>query len=162
MNFRLYSFVNFYLSPIQQGIQTAHLIHELYAATFSKRQRNVLRDWTWNDKTIIVLNGGNLDVIHDKYALISEFGNLCKLPYTCFHEDDSSLGGIMTCCGVIVPEKMWAAVNHSSATQKGITLDDIDNGEYYYEDINGGVTVYLPDTLSHDMITMIKSCRLAQ
>ncbi len=55
---KLYSFVNRYLIPIQKGIQTAHMVSEM----FQENENNkLLLDWAQNHKTIIMLDGGLCD-----------------------------------------------------------------------------------------------------
>lgn len=130
-NFRLYTFINFYLSPIQQGIQSAHIVSELFAKySYSKDEEAfkeiVLHDWAKNHKTIIVLNSGtSFDIrqdyikvssLADKLALPRDYGQKPGkwfLPYTFFTEDFNALGaydqGVVTGFGIILPEEIWNA-----------------------------------------------------
>jgi hypothetical protein len=55
MQLRMYVFVPYNLSPIQQGIQALHASLE-YASTYGFT--NLFRDFVRNHKTVIVLNGG--------------------------------------------------------------------------------------------------------
>lgn len=118
---RLYTFCNMYLSSIQQGIQSAHVVAEL----FNKYPGNVvseetmesfvelrkkylrLRDWAQYHKTIIVLNGGNNQSLNELYQFFDSENN--QYPFTCFYEDEQSLGSMMTCIGVILPAKIYKA-----------------------------------------------------
>ena len=58
----LYCLVPYNLSPIQQGIQAAHGVAELCLSTQGDKSKieygRLVRDWSINHKTIIVLNGG--------------------------------------------------------------------------------------------------------
>ncbi len=101
---RLYSFVNYYLSDLQRGLQTAHLVSELFDKYqySSAGAAHSLSNWAHCGKTIIILNGGNcygLSCIHD----VLEEKN-CGYPFDFFTEDAASLNGALTCVGVIFPE----------------------------------------------------------
>lgn len=108
MELRFYSFINFYLSPIQQGIQTAHLVHEMFnkypfqSGTASAHTR--LMEWSLNHKTIIVLNAG---VDADIQDLMNEFPKM-DFPFVEFRED-AGLCGARTGCGVVLPEYIFNA-----------------------------------------------------
>jgi hypothetical protein len=107
---RYYSFANFMLSSIQQGIQPAHCIADTFIKySDESRQRAVLLDWATNHKTMICLNGGNAAGIRDCYTSLVEFGDALQLPYCKFHEDEQSLDSTMTCCGIVVPEYLYDA-----------------------------------------------------
>ncbi len=143
MNYRLYTFVNFYLSSIQQGIQTAHVLGEIVRIHGSDNA--VVDHWLHQDKTIVVLNGGNSAAIENIYK---ECIASCDYPGAYFIEDEESLNGAITACGVILPESVWGA-------RRGPTTDGM--GGYYYEygnyldpdriQYNGGVMFNLIDAL---------------
>lgn len=111
MNYRLYSFVaNNYLSPLQCGLQTAHVVSELSRWPGS-RQDDIYHDWANDDKTIIICSAGNHKGVLDCFAEIERTaGDALGLPYAIFREDDQSMNGMATACGVIVPEKYWGAI----------------------------------------------------
>jgi hypothetical protein len=116
---RYYSFTNFMLSSIQQGIQPAHCIADTFIKySDESRQRAVLLDWATNHKTMICLNGGNAQGIRDCYGMLEQFGEALQLPYCKFHEDEQSLDSTMTCCGIVVPEYIYesAAILRSSSS----------------------------------------------
>lgn len=101
---RLYSFVNYYLSDLQRGLQTAHLVAEL----FQKYQYSsasaalILSNWAYYNKTIIILNGGNQNNLDN---ILNQFQNFeLGFPFGMFQEDIDSLNGALTCVGVIFPE----------------------------------------------------------
>jgi hypothetical protein len=104
----LYSFVNNYLSQIQKGIQTAHMVSELhtwYQHRFGELACDVM-DWGILDKTIIVLNGGNNDSLTTIYdRIFTNAANVGSYPWSAFYEDKESLNGMLTCVGILLPEK---------------------------------------------------------
>lgn len=107
---RGYFFTNFYLSSIQQGIQPAHCIADMFVKYKDESvQRAVLLDWAANHKTMICLNGGNAAGIREIYDQLWELCSALQLPFDNFREDVQSLDGTMTCCGVIVPEHIYNA-----------------------------------------------------
>ena len=103
---RLYSFVNFYLSSIQQGIQTAHVVGELSRSAHV----NLFHVWAAHFKTIIVLNGGNAKELAIISAFLRQY--MTEFPVASFSEDDASLGGIMTATGIIIPDYLWEEVDY--------------------------------------------------
>ena len=110
MELRLYSFVNFYLSDIQKGIQTGHMAVDLVREYGDQEYgltalRDMVADWADNHKTFIVLNGGNNLMLDNAATICSRSG----LPWTTFYEDEESLGGLRTSVGVVVPENYFNA-----------------------------------------------------
>lgn len=121
-NYRLYTFMNFYLSSIQMGIQSAHIVSEMFTMYPQGKTHNVsiyglananahfvLNKWAADDKTIIVLNGGTSFDIRQDYLNMS---TLCEamngtvnfssrpqhssyaLPHVAFYEDHNALGEV--------------------------------------------------------------------
>ena len=168
---RLYSFVNFYLSSIQQGIQTAHVLQELNNTYRTIRRthpgREILHKWAESHKTIIALNGGDRASIEKTYFRLFDLCPALGLPFGKFHEDNDSLGGIITSCCVVVPESLYAAV-----PLKDLECEDImglipvspDNTYFYKKEayLNTTFTAYHPDTPAWELIGLIKSCSLAR
>lgn len=155
---RLYTFVNYYLSSIQQGIQTAHLVSELLAKYYLhgdiikyKDQQTRLFNWAVMHKTIIVLNGGNSKDIEDIYISLKNDAYSLALPFANFYEDEDSLGGIMTCCGLVVPAELYNA-----------KLCISNNGKYYNDTDVDGVCGYEKNTPKWNIINTIKSRSLAK
>ena len=111
-NYRLYAFVaNLYLSPLQCGLQTAHVVSEiahlvsLSPASLSSPSFNT---WAREDKTIIICGAGNHQGVLDCWAELKR--TAIDTGLTCgaiFHEDEQSMNGMATACGVIVPQKYW-------------------------------------------------------
>lgn len=108
---RLYTFINMYLSSIQQGIQTAHIVHELfnkYLHNNVARPYELLYDWSENHKTIIVLNGGDAFDIDNLYHFLLKDEN--PYPFTSFHESEDALWGVTTGVGIVLPESIYTEV----------------------------------------------------
>lgn len=107
---RFYSFTNFYLSSIQQGIQPAHCIADMFVKYADESpQRAMLYDWAGNHKTMVCLNGGNSAGIREIYDVLQELGTVLELPFCKFHEDEQSLDCTMTSCGIVVPQPVYEA-----------------------------------------------------
>lgn len=105
---RLYTFTNMYLSPIQKGIQSAHVTHDLfvkYRDYMDYEMNAFLFDWAENHKTMIVLNGGYSSTIAALNLSFSDSRN--PYPFTHFNESDDALCGALTCVGIVLPEKIY-------------------------------------------------------
>jgi hypothetical protein len=139
---RLYTFINFYLSQIQQGIQTAHLVHELFNKYNTKDERDILGreldDWSRNHKTIYVMNAG---ADPDIQQLLDVFARY-DFPYTEFSEDDGLCRARTGCC-VLLPAWVY---------------DVTKVGDMYMG--NEGPS-FFPGKKYYDLIDLIKSKRLA-
>ena len=109
---RGYFFGNMYLSPIQQGIQCAHVVTKMFSAYRPEYSGSkILYDWAENGPTKILLNGGyqsNLQTIHEIFNIICP---RLQLPYMKFHEENSALNGALTSVGVIVPEEVYTPIS---------------------------------------------------
>jgi hypothetical protein len=155
MELRLYSFVNYYLSSIQQGIQTGHVAVDLlrkYTMDDSHpvHQIDFVEDWADNHKTFITLNGGNNAGILEASEIVVRSG----LPFAFFREDEQSLGGILTSCAVIVPDYIYDAKfdKESSATWKDT---------YYVYSTDTQSISYGPTHPSYEIIHLLRNSRLA-
>lgn len=104
---RLYTFTNFYLSSIQQGIQPAHSQNELMmaAALGEMPGSDMLYDWAENHKTIICLNGGDNKGINEWCGFLHHTSN--PFPFAPFFESEDALGGIMTSVAVVLPARIF-------------------------------------------------------
>jgi hypothetical protein len=106
LELRFYTLINFYLSSIQQGIQSAHLVHELllrymFASTGAAK---LAFDWAQGHKTIIVLNGGdNEALLQARMVLEAQH----QYPTAFFRESERSLEGVLTGVGVVLPESVF-------------------------------------------------------
>jgi hypothetical protein len=156
MELRLYSFVNFYLSDIQKGIQTGHmavdLVREYGDEDICLQSQSVMvADWADNWKTFIVLNGGN-NAMLDNAATICAFSGL---PWTTFYEDEESLGGLRTCVGVVVPENYFNATYSSM----GAETVDFDGRIIFDQKIDSPPSN--SDQAIFNLIKLLKTSRLA-
>ena len=120
---RLYTFVNFYLSSIQQGIQSAHVISELmYKYRGSRGQAaQLLSSWNDDGKTMIVLNGGTAGMVADQFEQVVKatgaLGNYpaiarkVKYPFAAFFEEAGSvaLSETITAWGIVLPPEVYDA-----------------------------------------------------
>lgn len=119
---RLYTFVNaLYLKPVQHGIQSAHIVHELFlkysdptlysnteiSGVLGLSPSGILWNWTRTHKTIVVLDGG---ICKDLFTLIDFFAHPeNQFPWTSFYEDNDSLMGALTAVGIVLPEEVYNA-----------------------------------------------------
>lgn len=100
---RFYAVGNMYLSSIQQGIQAAHCVAEMSRLWMSNK---MVSDWIVTHKTLICLNGGNNKSLGDFYDLVRYQK---QFPVAKFHEDEASMGGMLTCVGIVVPKEIYEA-----------------------------------------------------
>jgi hypothetical protein len=109
MEYRLYTFGNFYLSSIQQGIQAAHALGEMaikYPVTCYEGSTTVFHEWLNNHKTMICKNGGAEAQLQEiKQWLLSADG--VYLPWGFFHEEEPALNNALTCVAIVVPDRIW-------------------------------------------------------
>jgi len=104
---RLYTFTNMYLSDIQRGIQTAHIVSNLYSKYYTHDDGTMIEqldDWASLHKTIIVLNGGYSQHIQALHLLMSEQS---EYPFAQFRESDEALDGALTAVGIVIPERIY-------------------------------------------------------
>lgn len=168
---RLYTFVNFYLSSIQQGIQSAHVVHTLFTKYPTEANNQMLWDWAKNDKTMIVLNGGaNADIDEISETLYNLRGHsiINNMPMACFEEDEQSLGGIRTAVGIVVPDFYYNAVKTRNDAYTWTTSNEqlyiAPNSYIVWEDKSKAraTHVYLEGSAEHTFVSMLKSCTLAR
>jgi hypothetical protein len=109
--FRLYSFVaGLYLSPLQRGLQTAHIVSELAAQAMDglAGQIHAFSEWASKDKTIIICEASNYKGILDCWAELKRTGIDTGLVMgAIFRENEESMNCMATACGVLVPRKYW-------------------------------------------------------
>lgn len=110
---------NTYLSPIQQGIQSSHVIAEMAAQARSDEKTDTVQSvtrsdlfWKWVEehKTIILYRGGN----QEQLLRMSDVMHRTRYPTYTFREDKASLNDAVTCVGIILPD----AFSHISAQSK--------------------------------------------
>jgi hypothetical protein len=172
---RLYTFCNFYLSSIQQGVQTAHVVSEMFSKYYKPfgslpldPKFQLLRSWASDKegKTIIILNGGNCyDLAGISNAL--EVEENTKYPCAPFYEDAQSLNRALTCVGVVVPEAIYesaALIRNGQAawlTSNGaafmLSITDLNDVESC-----GYLTDKAFDEFDIQLINLLNSCGLAR
>ena len=175
-NYRLYTFINFYLSSIQSGIQSAHIVSEMYVKYFDNKNEatnehkmNVIKRWASQDKTIIVLNGGTSQDLNNDYNRVSMLDHssytdkshdiFFNIPYIKFYESPDALGiseqGIMTGFGIIVPEQIYNADLFKTEANP--------EPDYIYKIPNTIETIVYPkNIILWDIINIIKTKGLAR
>jgi hypothetical protein len=106
---RLYTFTNFYLSSIQQGIQSAHCLHDLFLNYNNPNQEadHILLTWAEYHKTMIVLNGGDSLSLAELYAELLPLATDREYPIGTFSEDARSLNNALTCVGIVLPASVY-------------------------------------------------------
>jgi hypothetical protein len=132
---RLYTFTNFMLRSIQQGIQSGHAAVELGMKCVRKQQTGNSRDWyiysDWaeNWKTMICLNGGNAQDLRELVFFLSNLDN--SFPWCGFFESHDALDGSLTSVAIILPERIFKT---ASQLRKGEELTELT--ELYPESFN--------------------------
>lgn len=107
---RLYSFVNYYLSQLQAGLQTAHCVSEMSVAyNVETNERDMYRNWAVNHRTIIICNGGNSAMLEDVFSTLAEHAEQYELPLVKFYEDEQSLNNALTSVAIVVPARFYDA-----------------------------------------------------
>ncbi len=165
--YRLYTFVaNLYLSPLQCGLQTAHVVSEIS----SKMDQtvfgadgvyitSVFSDWARYDKTIIICGALNHGGVKDCWAELERLSSELELPAAIFHEDEVSMNGMATACGVVVPKHFWNTTfvpGDSGGEGPGNYMD-----AYEYIDERGYVERFPVTEPEGQFIAHIKKYRLA-
>lgn len=107
--YRLYCLTNYYLSSLQKGLQTAHVVSEL-----SLTRKKVYTDWAEQDRTIIILNGGNCANLTEFSTWLAD--NVSKWPWAAFHEDEDSLNDAITAVGIILPASVYTGIAGANST----------------------------------------------
>ena len=167
---RLYTFGNYYLSSVQQGIQSAHGVSQL----FVKYQNNCisviddyqpsieeyrymdivdnLYDWAENHKTMICLNGGNLQGLKDIESLFQSEQNI--FPWATFYEDEMSLGGILTNVCIVLPEDIYEIASKIRSSEYTISVTKVwDKDDKFVQELTD---------FELKLIQVLNSCQLAK
>lgn len=152
---RFYAMGNYYLSSIQQGIQAAHALGEMfnqYSYGDSPVGRT-LRDWAANHKTMVLLNGGNSADLSDLWTLLSDERNTLY-PVSKFSEDEQSLDGALTCVAILLPESMYEAKWFPPNPN-----DEFSKGYWWYTRLDGGNQILGWEA---ELLTVLKRLPLAK
>lgn len=104
---RAYFFGNMYLSSIQQGIQAAHAVADMFIKYSDENGPNfhTLREWAADHKTMVLLNGGFSSSIAELCQLFDSNEN--PFPWAPFYEEEAALNGALTTVGIILPEYIY-------------------------------------------------------
>lgn len=180
--YRLYTFVNVYLSSIQQGIQTQHVASDLYNKYVldpdpdDLDRTTVLKTWSRFHKTTIVLNGGTYETIGDLARLLEELDDAseCWYPWATFSEDNRSLGGLLTSAAIVLPDSIYDAKRYndffgrSGASTAQLqkhgriaATSEVSDG-WFFGDPNGDYLFYPKDSVIAKLLSVMKACPLAR
>lgn len=158
--YRLYAFTaNHYLSPLQCGLQTAHVVSELSQYKRNTSQFAVFNDWALYDKTIIICGAGNHAGVVSCFDALADLEGALGLPFAIFREDEQSMNGMATACGVIVPQKYWdvSFVKGDLHSRNAVGQTD-----FWESTKDSGLNHVFPTTSKQgEFVSLIKSFRLA-
>lgn len=164
---RLYTFTNFYLHTIQQGIQPAHAQNELMmAASLGEMPASdLLYDWAENHKTIICLNGGDNKGIKDWCAFMHHSDN--PFPFAPFFESEDALGGLMTSVAIVLPAFIFDTaplLRKLSALPEGVTYthDKLLNEHRFAWYNNGETIIRTYNDWQMELMGRMNKCGLAR
>ncbi|MHA1289351.1 MAG: hypothetical protein ACTSPB_18340 [Candidatus Thorarchaeota archaeon] len=114
---RCYTFTDFMLSSIQQGIQSGHASMELVSkyllvTGWQNGYAEQVSDWVQNHKTIICLNGGAFADVTGWLQFFEDglvLSHQNDFPFVGFTEEESQ-GGNLTSVAAILPERIFNGV----------------------------------------------------
>lgn len=167
---RCYTFGNYYMSSIQQGIQAAHSTAELFVkyqdngmtlindyepsiAEYEYQDKvQDLYDWAENHKTMVCLNGGNLQGLKGIETLLQSEDN--NLPWASFYEDEESLGFILTNIAIIVPEYIYDTAAKIRSGEYNISITKVQDKENNF--------ILELRIFDIKLIELLNSCQLAR
>lgn len=170
---RLYTFCNYYLSSLQQGLQTAHVVHELFTKygdvneghRYDKLEYEQLLNWAEDHKTIVILNGGNCLTLNDLLTFL--YGDSNEFAFSGFYEDEQSLNNALTCVGIVLPERIYDAAE--KIRSRSSILADYIHGGFTLQDKNasaqsGGFDEHAPkfSVFEGELIERLNQCGLAK
>lgn len=109
LEYRMYGFVPYNLSPIQQGIQFGHAVVE-YGQNVKGTtiDESIYNKWANNDKTFIILNGGTTNTNIEKPGTLNEYRQTLSdadVLFASFFEPD--LGDQLTAFVFLVDERVY-------------------------------------------------------
>ena len=111
LQYRMYGFVPYNISPIQQGIQFGHAVVE-YGNIYG--QEPAYHRWSRIDKTFIILNGGTTNTSGLNSGTLNQHAMALKsiydVPTAEFYEPD--LGDQLTAVVFLVDERVWDYVKY--------------------------------------------------
>ena len=126
---RAYFFGNMYLSSIQQGIQAAHVVAEMFRIEDDgddEGPRKILHEWADDHQTMVLLNAGYSEEIRKLAELFNMGDN--PYPWATFAESEEALDNALTCIGIILPVKIYETarmLRTASPQYKKLMLDEM-------------------------------------
>lgn len=154
---RAYFFGNMYLSSIQQGVQAAHVVHELF---IKYPEENLLYQWAEDHKTMILLNGGFAENLRNLVTLFESVHN--PYPWSFFEEEQAALEGAITSVGIVIPEKIYQTVSLIRQGETSFTKLR-DTGLYRFNgDTPDQDTIWTYTNFDVKLIETITNCGLAR
>jgi hypothetical protein len=136
LEYRMYGFVPYNISPIQQGIQFGHAVVEYSNVHFKDKD---YQKWAKEDKTFIILNGGttNLDKKSKHYGTLNQHRDTLKemgIKFAEFHEPD--LGNQLTAVVFLVDNRVFDRKNYP-LFEEFLIDDTLENHNHYSNDYKG-------------------------
>lgn len=117
-----YIFTHTYLNTMQQGIQSLHVVGELFVSTLDS---NILSEkvygWASDHKTVIILNAGGgegFDISLDHARI---FAIKYHMPFATFQEPD--IHDMTTAFGFIMTPELAFEINEFQMVNKKIVMD---------------------------------------
>jgi hypothetical protein len=114
---RCYTFTDFMLSSIQQGIQSGHASMELVNKYLLEQgwingMAEQVNDWIQNHKTIMCMNGGSFADVTGWLQFFEDglvLSHQNDFPFVGFTEEEAQ-GGNLTSVAVVLPERIFNGV----------------------------------------------------
>jgi len=162
--YRLYTFGNFYLSSIQQGIQAAHALGELFlkynrGAQDGTTEKLHLINWAEDHKTMICKNGGAEAELLELIRVFNTDKN--PYPWSFFEEEQAALNGACTCVAIVVPDTIYdRGIKLYKAFQKGTAQYHYNNDEGIHMYTCVGKS-YIYSDFEFELIEQIRNSRNA-
>lgn len=172
---RFYAIKNMYMNGIHSGIQSGHVMGELFNKYGNSRDNaigaranranitalhDMLWDWNINHRTWIVLDGGYASNLRSIIEVFKKYED--EFPWADFHEDEDALDGALTAIGIILPK--WIYDCQRRQADQGLF-------EYVYREAvpcgAPGTYMYLQETVHtfeskyFDLIHAVKQCKFA-
>lgn len=94
---------NFYLSSIQHGIQSAHVVGKMGK---DPNDKFAYDQWATNDFVMNVRNGGDHEALQDMKKFFKDSAS--NYTWSSFYESDGALNGALTCVGIVLPDYVFA------------------------------------------------------
>ena len=114
---RAYFWGNYYLSSIQQGIQSLHTLGNMFVKYEFPRvtEHDLLLEWAEKHKTVVIMNAGDSHDLHEIAHLFKDAED-CRYPWATFTEE--GIMDALTCVGVVVDDHIIKAVDKVRAARK--------------------------------------------